>query len=144
MLAQCAHVLSNGHFIIVQQHDQSGFGIAAVVQGFVAHTARQRTISHDCDHMMLFAPGISGTRHTDRSRNSRRGVTGFKAVIGAFGTLGKPGKPAIGTQRMKFVISACQQLMRIGLVAHVKNDLVLGHMKHTVKCQCDLYDPQIR
>ena len=44
---------------------------------------------------------------------------------------------------MKFIVPARQQLMGICLMAHVKNDFVLRHMKDAVKGQCNLHDSQI-
>ena len=79
-----------------------GFRVAAVVERFVAHAARQRAVADDRDHVMGPPPQISGACQPKRSGYPGACVAGFKAIVLAFAAFREPGKPAELAQRAKF------------------------------------------
>ena len=143
MLAQSAHILRNGHFIVVEHQNQPGFGIAAVVERLIAHAARQGAIPHHSHHMVLFSPRIARARETQRGGNGCGRMPGLKAVVHAFAPAGKARQAAIGTQRVEGFVTSRNQLMGIGLMPHIKEDFVLWRVKYPVQRQRDFHHPQI-
>ena len=143
MLAQSAHVLGDGHFVVVEHQNQAGFGIAAVIQGLVTHAARQSAIPHHGHYMMLFAPRVTRARKAQGGGNRRGGMPGLKAVVYAFTPAGKARQAAVGAQRVKGLIAPRNQLVRIGLMADIEKDFVLWRIEHTVQRQRNLHHAQV-
>ena len=56
-----------------------------------------------------------------------------EGIVLALASLGKAGKSAALTQRIKAVGSSGQQLMYVALVPDVPDDMILGRIKHAVQ-----------
>ena len=62
------------------------------------------------------------------------------ALIGPF----KAGKTVFCAQSGKLAVAPGQQLMGIGLVAHIEYDLIPWRIKHAVQRNRQLHHPQVR
>ena len=60
-------------------------------------------------------------------------MRGAERVVFAFGALGEAGEPALGAQRADAVAAACQDLVRIGLVADVPDQAVVRRVEDMVQ-----------
>ena len=60
-------------------------------------------------------------------------MRGTKVVILGLGALGKTGNAILLTQATHLIAAASQNLVRIGLVAHVPYDTVVGSLEHIVQ-----------
>jgi hypothetical protein len=54
------------HFIIVEHHNQACFEMAGLIHCFHRHTARQRSIANQSDHVMVLAFPVTSDRHPQR------------------------------------------------------------------------------
>ena len=141
--AQSADILGNGHLVVVKDHDQPCFAVPGVVQRFVAHAARHGAVTHQGNHLMGLPQLVTGTGHSQRSGDRGGGMAGFEGVIFAFAALGEAGNAAIRAQGMKFVTAARQELVYVTLMAHIKDQLVLGHIKNPVQGKGQLHHTQV-
>ena len=71
-------------------------------------------------------------------------MRGAKSVIFAFSTFGKTGKTAARAKRSNAVTASRQDLVGIGLVADVPDDLVAWRVEHVVQCNRQLDDAETR
>ena len=83
--------------------------------------------------MMLLPLRVACACKAQRLRNGRGGMPGVKAVVFAFRTPWKARKAAVGAQRIEGCIASREQLMRIGLMTHVKDDFIAGRFKNAVQ-----------
>ena len=142
--AEGAHVAGNGHLVIIENDDHAGFGIARVIQRFVAHAAGHCAVTHQGNHLMGLPFQITGAGHAQGSRKRCRSMASLEGVVFALAALGKAGQAAISAQGMETVIAASQQLMDIALVADVEDQLVRRHIEDAVQCQGQFDNAKIR
>ena len=68
----------------------------------------------------------------------------IKSVVGAFFPLGKTAEAAFSAQRGKLFFAACDDLMRIGLMADIPDQLVVRRVENIMKRQSQLHGAQRR
>ncbi len=69
-------------------------------------------------------------------------MAGVKGVVGALGALGKAADAVVLAQGVEAVLAPGEELMGIGLVAHVPDDLVLGGVKDVMQGDGEFHHPQ--
>ena len=68
----------------------------------------------------------------------------YKSITIALLRVWKPGHPVKLTKAVKSVLASGQDLMGIGLMSHIPDQLVLRKIQHTVKRHGQLHGSQIR
>ena len=126
-LGQPADVLADRHLVVVQNHQQIGFGIhaAGVVQRFVGHAGGHRAVADHRHHPSVAAAAGGGDRHAQRCRNRGRGVADAEGVVFAFLALRERRHPVLLLHRMDGVAATGEDLVRVGLVADVPDEAVV-------------------
>ena len=76
---------------------------------------------------------IARNRHAEAGGNRRRRVRGAERIVFAFSALGETGQSAALADGADAVAPAGQDLVRIGLVADIPNDAILGRVEYVVK-----------
>jgi len=141
-VGQGADVFGNRHFIVVQDHDHVPVHVTGVVHGLVGHTAGHGAVA-DHGQDLVPAPGqITSGGKAGGGGDGGGGVAHIKAVVGRFIPLGKPADAVLPAQGGKTVAPAGQQLVGIGLVPHVPDDLVVGGGEDPVQGNGQLHHPQ--
>ena len=69
-------------------------------------------------------------------------MTAQIGIIRAFLLLGESGQAVFLTQGIKPGIAPGDDLMCIGLMAHIPDNLILGTVKYTVQCQGQFHSAQ--
>src|ERR1700688_5018381 len=69
-------------------------------------------------------------------------MSGAEGVVFAFGPLGEARKAATLTQRTHAPAPAGQDLVRVGLVADIPDDLVLRRIKDALQCDREFNDAE--
>ena len=77
-------------------------------------------------------------------RNRCRAVPCVKCIAPAFLSLGEAAHTAKLTQGIKAVAPSGQKLVRIGLMSHIPDNLILRQIQHQMKCHGKLNRTQIR
>lgn len=66
----------------------------------------------------------------------------YKSVADAFRRFGKPGDPAKGAQRFHRVVASGQNLVRIALMSHIKDQPVPPGIEYPVNGHDEFHRPQ--
>ena len=140
--SQRAHIFADGHFVVVEDHQQV-IQPADVVHAFIDHAAREGTVADDGDDMARLAPQLFGPCHADGQRKSCVAVARDESVVLALIGVRKAGKAIQLAELIKPLPAARQQFMGVTLVADIKNDLVFGGLQHPVQGNGQLHCAQI-
>ena len=92
---------------------------------------------------MMLSLEIARLRKTERCRDRRARMTRSVAIVFALAALGEARKPALLTERPEAPRPAREQFVRIALMAHVKDDLILREIKHAMKRHGEFDRPEV-
>jgi len=131
---QRAHGRRDRHVVVVQDHQQVDIFLhARIVHRLESHAGRHRTVADHGDRVQRVALDLGGLRHAQRGGNGRRRVRRAEGVVLALVALRKAGNAILLAQGMHALAPARQNLVRIGLVAHVPHDTVVRRVEHIVQ-----------
>ena len=130
------------HLVVVEDDDDVRAAGAGIVEPLVREATRQGAVADDRDHLVRTPLEVSPERHTDGRRDGGGRVPGAKRVVFALGTLEEPRQPALLTQRVEPASAPGEHLVRVALVPHVPDQLVLGRVEHEVQRNGQLDDTQ--
>ena len=106
---------------------------AGVVHRLVGHAGAHRAVADDGDDVVVVAAEVARHRQAQRRRDRGGGVRGAERIVVALGALGEAGQAAALAQGADAVAAAGEDLVRIGLVADVPDQLVVGRVEHVVE-----------
>ena len=112
------------------------------VQAFEGLARRQGAISDDGQHMFLAAGQVSGHGHAQGRRDGCGGMPHPETVIRALTAAREARKTSQGTQGVELGSASGQQLVGVGLMPHVPDELVLLHIEGMQQGQGQFHDPQ--
>ena len=117
------------HVVVVEDDDQTLIVRAGVVHRLIGHAGGKRAVADHRDDVVLAAVEVARDRHAERGGDRGGGMRGAEGVVFAFGALGEAGQPSALAQRADAVAASGQDLVRIGLVADVPDQLVVGRIE---------------
>ena len=79
-----ANIGRNGHFIVVEHHNEPPPHVPGKIQALKGLARRQRTVADHGQHMVPEAGKIAGQSHAQCRRNGRGGMPHAKMVVRAF------------------------------------------------------------
>ena len=115
---------------------------AGIVHRLVGHAGRDRAVADDADDVVVVAGEIARDRHAEAGGNRGRGMRRAEAVVFALRALGEAGEAAACAQGADAVAAAGQDLVRIGLVADVPDQLVIGRVEDVMQRDRQLDDAE--
>ncbi len=121
------------HVVVVEDDDQARVHRAGIVHGLVGHAGRHGAVADHGDHVVGLAAEVAGHRHAEPGRDRGRRMGGAERVVFALGALGEAGEPSAHAQRADAVAPAGEDLVRIGLVADVPDQAVVGRVEHVME-----------
>ena len=133
MRRQRPHRRRDRHVVVVEDDDQARFQVAGIVHRLVGHARRHGAVADDRDDVLVAALEVAGDRHAEARRDRGRGMGGAERVVFALGALGEAGEAARLPQRADAVAPPGQDLVRIGLVADVPDQLVARRVEDVVQ-----------
>ena len=139
---QRAHILGNGHLVVVQD-DQQIVQPADIVHPLVDHTAGKGTITNEGNHLSRLAPQLFGPGNAHSQRERGVAVTSNKSIMLTFVGVRETGNAIQLPQLGKALAAAGQQLVGIALMAYIKHDLIRGGGQHPVQSHRQLHSTQI-
>ncbi len=111
--------------VVVEDDDDTGAGVAEVVQCLVRHPAGERPVADDCHHVpVLLAPTLQAHGDAVRVAQGRRGVAVLDPVVGGLGTRRVARHPARLAQGGEAFLATRDELVDVGLVSRVPQDHV--------------------
>ena len=144
MLGHAAHVIVDGHLVVVEHDDEGRLLRPRAVERLKGNAAVQGAVADDSHAGVVLAFQIPGLGVAEGGGYGRSAVTRIKSVAAALHPLGETGEPVQLPQRRHVVPAAGQQLVDVGLMAHVPYDAVFVHVEDAVQRQSQLHDAQIR
>ena len=133
------------HLVVVQDDEQPLLHVPGVVHRLVGHARRHRPVADDADHVAhVRRPEVPRHREAEARRDRGRGMRRPERIVGALRPPGEAREPAAGPQRADPVAPPGQDLVRIALVAHVPDQLVLRRVEDRVDRHRQLHHPQPR
>ena len=140
---QRAHIFGNGHLVVVQDHEQI-VQIFNVVHAFVDHAAGERTVADDGRHKARLVPQLFGPGHADGKGKRRVPVPGNERVVNAFIRVRKAGNSVDLTKFIKLFFAAGEDLVRVALMPHIKDDGILRRFQHAVQRHGQFHRAKVR
>ena len=139
------HVGVDAHVVVVEDHEEVlRLEIACLVQGLEGHARRHGAVADDGDAGMVLMLEVPGLGHAERRGDAGAGVAGPEVVVGAFIALEEAGEPMVLAQGGEAVLAAREDLVGIGLVAHIPHDAVLQKVEVVEERHGEFDGPEVR
>ena len=125
VVGQAADVARDRHVVVVEHHQHVGADFRGVVERLEGHAGGQRTVTDHRDGLALFAFQTRGDRHAQGGADRGAGMTDAEGVVLALDPARKGGQAVLLAQGAHALAAAGEDLVRIGLVAHVPDQPVV-------------------
>ena len=140
---QRPHGRADAHIVVIQDDQQIAVGHAGVVQRLKRHAGGHGTVADDGNAAPVFAAQTRRQRHAQGGRNRGAGMRRAKGVVGTFGALWEPAQSTQLAQTVHAVAPPGEDLVRVGLVAHVPHQAVMRGVEDVVQRHGELDRAQI-
>ena len=140
--AHRAHRRGDRHVVVVEDDDQAAVHRAGIVHRLIGHAGAHGAVADDGDDMVVAAVEVACHRHAQPGRDRCRAMGRAEGVVFALVALGEAGQPAALAERPDARPPAGQDLMRIGLVAHIPDQPVLRGLEEIVERHGQLDDAE--
>jgi hypothetical protein len=144
VVGQRPYARRNRHAVVVEHNQHPAVQRAGIVHGLIGHACTHRAIADDRDHMIVGTLQVARHGHAQSGGDRGRGVCRAKRVILALGALGEPVKAVVLADLADAVTPPGQDLVRIGLVAHVPDQPVVRRIVGIVQRHGQLDHPEAR
>ena len=133
VIGQGADVRRDRHLVVVEHHQHVGAEAAGVVERLEGHAAGQAAVADYRHHPPIRSGALGRHRHADGGADRSAGMADAEGVVPTFGSP-REGReaPPLANARQPLPPPG-EGLVRIGLVAHVPDDAVLGGVVQEVQ-----------
>ena len=129
-----ADVGRDRHPVVVQHDHHRRLQAAGVVERLERHPARERSVADHRDDLAVLAdPLAHRLLEADPVADRCRGVARAHDVVLGLGDRAERGEPAVLADRVEPIAAAGQDLVRVGLMADVPQDLVAGRVQERME-----------
>ena len=118
--------------------------MAGVVDRLQRHAAGEGAIADHRHAFVVVLALIAGQGHAEGRRDAGGGVAGTEMVEAALGPLQVARHPVLLPQGGEILVAARDQLVGVGLVAHIPHHLVLVEIEGLVEGEGEFHHPQAR
>ena len=140
---EAAVVLGDGLVVVIDDDDQVAVELGGIVKALKRQAARKRAVANDGDDVVRIARQVARVGKAAAQAHRRGGMAhGEQVVLGLVGI----GKARSLTKALRVDIGVRapgQRLVGVGLVRHVKDNLVGGGVKHAMERDRELNDAQV-
>jgi hypothetical protein len=138
VLRERAHRHIDRHAVVVQDDDEIPLDLPGMVQGLEGHARRYGGVPDDGNRLRLPVEEVVRHGDTQGQRHGRTRVTRVEKVEDALALVAETADPLVRAERVEPVPPPRDQLVRVGLVAHVPDQAVPGQVEHAMQGQRDL------
>ncbi len=139
-----ADVGRNGHVVVVEDDEQVGVDGAGVVHGLEGHAAGDAAVADDGDHVVVPALEPVGDGHAQGGADGGAGMADPEGVVFALGTVGEGADAVLGADAGHPALAPGEDLVGVGLVADVPDQLVVGGVEDVVQRHRQFHGAQAR
>ena len=133
IIRQRAHVLRNRHVVVVEDDEQVGRRRARVIERFERHAGGERAIADDGDRAAILSAFGGGDGHAERGADRRARVPDTEGVVLAFAARREWREAAVLLDGVQLIAAPGQYFVRIGLVADIPDQPVVGCIENVMK-----------
>ena len=126
-------ILRDRHVVVVQHDQHVRVEMPGMTEGLVGHPARQGAVADDSDNAAVFLAVVVCDGHAQARRDRGRTVPSPEGIVTAFRPPRVSAEAAFEPQRMKTVPPAREDLVGMGLVAHIPNQQILFRVEHMME-----------
>ena len=137
-------ILGDRPLVIVEDANEFVRGVGDVVERLKRTAVGQGGIAENADDILVAPPLVTGGGHAQRGGQGSAGVACAVAVVLTFRAQRKAVQAVRGADGAEPVLASGQQLVHVGLVAHVPDELVLRRLEHAVHGHGQLHHAEIR
>ena len=123
----------NRHVIVIEDDNQLFGGLRGIIHGLIGHARAHRAVADHGNDLVVLAALVARGAKPKRCRDRGGGMGRPKRIVWAFRPLGKARQAAALAQGVHPVAATGQDLVRIGLMANIPDQYVLGRLKHMVQ-----------
>ena len=138
-----ADVAVDGPLVVIEDDDHALGLRGDVVHRFEGDAVGEGGVAGDGDDVFVAAGQVAGHGHAQRGGKRGAGVAGSVAVVLALGAEHEAVEAAGLADGLKTVAAAGEDLVDVGLVADVEEDLVLGRVEDRMQGQSELDHAEI-
>ena len=147
VLVQCAHGRADGHVVVVEHHQHVGqgpsVGVARVVHGLEGHARGHGAIANDGHGAPVLPLELRGAGHAQGGGDGGGTVPYAKGVVLTLLAARETADATELPQRVHAVTPPGQDLVRIGLVAHVPHQPVVRGVEDEVQRHGQLHAAEV-
>ncbi len=143
VFGQRAHVLGDGHGVVVEHDDERQLRAAGVVERLDIGAVHERAVPDQGDAVVVLPAQARCARKAQRRGDRRAAVARAEGVALALLPAGEAAQPPCPAQGGELVQAAGQELVRIALVAHVEQELVARQVVDVVQRDRQLHRAQV-
>src|SRR6185312_15545002 len=130
-----AHVGRDGHLVVVEDDHHLRLDVPGVVHALEANAAGEAGVADYGHHVVVASGEVARGTHAHRRRDGGAGVGDVEGVVGAFVAHREAADAAVLAQGGEAVAAAGDDLMAVGLMAHIPDDFVGGSVEGVVQRQ---------
>ena len=133
IVGERTHVLRDRHVVVVEHDQQVGLQRAGVVERLEGLPGGDRAVADHRDHAPRDALLLRADRHAERGADRGARVADAEGVVGAFAARREGREAVLLLDRREPVTPAREHLVRIGLMADIPHQAVLGRVVDIVQ-----------
>ena len=126
-------ILGDGHLVVIEHHQHVLVNVAGVVEGLEGHACRDGAITDDGHHLAAQSLALGGDRHAEGGTYGGAGVAHAEHVILALFPPGEGVQAIFLANGVNALAPAGQDLVGIGLMAHVPHQSIEGGVVDVVQ-----------
>ena len=143
--AHAAHRGRDGHIIVVENDRELALGrLDGVVHRLIGHAGAHCSVADHRHDAVGAALMVAGGAEAQSRGDGGRGVRGAEGVVFALRALGEAGQALALAQGADAVAAPGEDLVRIGLVAHVPDQNIVRSFINCVQGDGQLHDAEAR
>jgi hypothetical protein len=133
IIVQRTDIRRNRHIVIVQDHQQIRVDRTGMIHRLEGHAAGDAAVADDRDAMLVLAAQAGSDRHAQRRADRRARMADAEGIVFAFRTVRKRANAVAGADRRHALLAPGQNLMWIGLMADIPNQLIARRIEYVMQ-----------
>ena len=131
------------HVVVVEDDHQLALEMAGLVEAFQRQAARQRAVTDDGHDAVVLLLDVARHGNAEGGGDRGRSMAGVEDVVLRLFPFAEAGDAAVHADGVEGIAASGDELVRVGLVAGVEDDLVAGRVEDVVQRQRQLDDTEV-
>ena len=133
VVGQAADILGDRHVVVVEDHQHVGANVGGVVQRLEGHAGGQCAVADHRHALALLALQTGGDGHAQGRADAGAGMADAEGVVLALAAPWEGGQAVLLAQTAHALATTGEDLVRVGLVADVPHQAVIGGVEDVMQ-----------